>query len=102
MTNASIAVIMILVAAVLVVLFLRYKSGSSERRMMRMMHHYGLDPQIARQGETEAIIKEVRRRCHKCQSEGPCERWLDGKEGGDSSFCPNARIFEELSRMDQA
>ncbi len=102
MTDASIAIFMVLVAVLLVAWFLRYKSGSSERRMMRMMQHYGLDPQIARQGDAEAIIKEVRRRCNKCQSEGYCERWLDGKEGGDSGFCPNARVFEELTRMGQA
>jgi len=98
MGNISIAIIMTVVAFALVMWFLRYKSHASERRMMRMMQHHGLDPQIAKQGDTESIIREIRRRCSRCQVEGHCERWLDGKEKGDGSFCPNARVFEELAR----
>lgn len=98
MSTVSIGIIMMVVAIALVALFLRYKSRTSERRMMRMMQHHGLDPQIARRGDAESIIREIRRRCAKCQFEGHCERWLDGKEKGDSSFCPNARIFDELAR----
>ena len=98
MATVSIAVIMVIVAIALVAWFLWYKAGSSERRMMRMMQHYGLDPQLAKQGDAETIIREVRRRCRKCQFEGHCVRWLDGKEVGTSEFCPNARVFEELAR----
>jgi len=97
-TDVRLALVLVLAAIVLVVSFLRYKSGASERRMMRMMLHYGLDPEIARKGDTETIIKEVRRRCLRCQSEGHCERWLEGKEAGGSDFCPNAKVFEELAR----
>jgi hypothetical protein len=98
MSTVSIGIIMMLVAIALAASFLRYKSRTSERRMMRMMQHHGLDPQIARQGDAESIIREIRRRCSKCQFEGHCERWLNGKESGDGSFCPNARVFEELAR----
>ena len=98
MTDVSIAITMVVVAVVLVAWFLRYKAGSSERRMKRMMQHYGLDPASASQGDVETIIREVRRRCRKCQFEGHCERWLAGKESGTSGFCPNARVFEELTR----
>jgi len=100
MNSFGIAIAMVIAAVALVAWFLRYKSRASERRMMRMMQHFGLDPQIARQGDTESIIREIRRRCSKCQVEGHCERWLDGKEKGDGSFCPNARVFEELARAE--
>jgi len=98
MSNVSIAIVMLIVTIALVTWFLWYKSKASERRMMRMMQHFGLDPQIAREGDAESIIREIRRRCKKCQFEGHCERWLEGKERGDGTFCPNSRVFEELAR----
>jgi len=98
MSDVSIAMVMAVIAVALVLWFRWYKATGSQRRMMRMMQHYGLDPQIARQGDSESIIREIRRRCSRCQVEGHCERWLDGKEKGDGSFCPNARVFEELAR----
>jgi len=97
--DVGIAIVLLIVAAALVAWFLKYKAGSSERRMRRMMLHFGLDPEIAAQGDSESIVREVRRRCRKCQFEGHCERWLDGKESGNGSFCPNSRIFEELARI---
>jgi hypothetical protein len=102
MSDFSIAIILVVVAAVLVWLFLKYKANSSERRMMQMLQRTGLDPAIATGGNTEAIIKEVRRRCRRCESEGPCERWLEGLEKGENDFCPNAEVFEELKRASAA
>lgn len=98
MSTVSIGIFLMLAAVALTAWFLWYKSRTCERRMMRMMQHHGLDPQIAKAGDAESIIREIRRRCAKCQFEGHCERWLDGKEKGDGSFCPNARIFDELAR----
>ena len=98
MSDISIAVTLVIVAAALVFWFLKYKAGSSERRMMQMMQRIGLDPEIATQGDTENIFKEVRSRCRKCQSEGQCEMWLAGAKDGDNVFCPNAEVFEELKR----
>ena len=98
MNDERLALVLLLVAVVLVVWFLRYKAGGSERRMMRMMQHYGLDPEIARKRDPESIVKEIRSRCRRCQSEGHCERWLEGKEAGGSGFCPNAEVFEALAR----
>lgn len=102
MTDVTIAIILVLVGFALVAWFLRYKAGSSERRMMQMLQRVGLDPDIVAQGDSETIIREVRRRCRKCQSEGPCERWLAGEKEGDNLFCPNAQVFEELKRAGQA
>ena len=101
MFDISIAVILVVVAAVLVTWFLKYKAGTSEIRMMRMLQCAGLDPEFARQADTETIIGEVRRRCRKCQSEDLCERWLAGREEGSNIFCPNAQVFEELKRASQ-
>ena len=98
MTDVNIAFILVIAAIVLVVWFLNYKTGSSEKRMLRMLQSAGLDPEIAIQGDTESIIREVRRRCRKCQAEDLCERWLAGLEEGDNYFCPNAQVFEELKR----
>ena len=98
MSDISIAVILVTVAAALVFWFLKYKANSSERRMMQMMQRIGLDPEIAAQGDTESIFKEVRSRCRRCQSEGQCEMWLAGAKEGENVFCPNAQVFEELKR----
>ena len=98
MSDISIAVILVIVAAALVFLFLKYKANSSERRMVRMMQHIGLDPEIVNQGDSESIIKEVRHRCRRCQSEGQCELWLASTDDRANVFCPNAEVFEELKR----
>ena len=98
MSDISIAVILVTVAAALVFWFLKYKANSSERRMMQMMQRIGLDPEIAAQGDTESIFKEVRSRCRRCQSEGQCEMWLAGAKEGENVFCPNAEVFEELKQ----
>ena len=102
MFDITIAIILVVVAIALVAWFLKYKAGTSERRMKEMLQRVGLDLEIANLVDSESIIREVRRRCRKCQSEDLCERWLAGEEGGDNIFCPNAQVFEELNRASQA
>ena len=92
------AIVMMTVSVVLIVWFLRYMVAASGRRMMRMLTRAGVDSEVARHGDTEAIIKDVRSRCLRCRSEGLCDRWLAGKVEGDNSFCPNAQIFRALTR----
>jgi len=96
MTDAYIAIILVVAGVLLVMSFLRYKAGTSEKRMLQMLRTAGLDPEITEYAGSEAIIREVRRRCRKCQSEGLCERWLAGKVEGDNDFCPNAQVFEVI------
>ncbi|NCF62437.1 MAG: hypothetical protein GWP58_06265 [Gammaproteobacteria bacterium] len=98
MFDISIAIILAVVAIALVSWFLRFKTKSSENRMTRMMMHLGLNPDVTGQSDLENIIREVRRSCQKCQSEGVCERWLAGTESGPNDFCPNAQVFEELKK----
>ena len=98
MSDISIAVILVVAAVALVIWFMKFKASSSEKRMMKMLQRSGLDPDIATQGDNENIIREVRRRCRKCQSEGQCEMWLAGAKGGDNDFCANAQVFEELKK----
>jgi hypothetical protein len=92
----GIAIVLVAVAVVLVMWLLRNMATASEKRMMRMLQRVGLDPAIASSGDTESIMKEIRQRCGKCQSESVCERWLAGEEKGENEFCPNAQVFEYL------
>jgi hypothetical protein len=92
----SVAIVMVAVSVALLVWILSYMAAASERRMTRMLRRAGLDPEIAKRGDTEAIINEIRNRCLKCSSEALCERWLAGEEKGNNSFCPNVRVFEML------
>lgn len=92
----SVAILMLAVSIALIAWIGRSMRAASERRMMRMLKRAGLDPEIATQPDTEAVIKEVRRRCQKCQSKRFCERWLAGEEKGGPGFCPNARVFAYL------
>ena len=62
----------------------------------------GLDPTIASSGDAELIMQEVRTRCRHCAAEDKCERWLQGREEGDSAFCPNHRVFERLGKYSGA
>jgi hypothetical protein len=94
----GVAIIMLAVSVALVVWFSRYLAAASGRRMMHMLTRAGVDPEVARHGDTEAIIQDVRRRCQRCRSEDLCDRWLAGKVEGDNSFCPNAQIFRILTR----
>jgi uncharacterized protein DUF6455 len=93
----GVAIVMVAVSAALIVWFARSMAAASGRRTMQMLTRAGVDPEIARHGDTEAIIRDVRRRCIRCRSEGLCERWLAGKVEGDHSFCPNAQIFRTLT-----
>ena len=91
-------VVMLVIAAGMVIAWQRYRTRSSERRMLGMLTRMGLDPTIITSGDIETIMKEVRSRCRQCAVEGHCERWLRGEETGDNSFCPNHRVFEILGR----
>jgi hypothetical protein len=94
----GVAIIMVAVSVALVVWFSRYMAAASGRRMMHMLTRAGVDPEVAKHGDTEAIIQDVRSRCRRCRSEDLCDRWLAGKVEGDNSFCPNAQIFRILTR----
>lgn len=97
MPNELLIAFLLLLAAILaVILFMRYKRSNTERRMMSMLERQGLDPEIAREGDTKAIVDAVRQRCSRCQSEAVCERWLAGETGGENDFCPNAEVFKAL------
>jgi hypothetical protein len=96
MLDISITVILATLAITLVAWFLKYKSNTSDRRLNRMMRRLGLDPDNLDQEATQTIISEVRSRCRRCQTEARCERWLEGIEVGENTFCPNARVFEVL------
>jgi hypothetical protein len=91
-----IAFIMVVAAVILTGLFLKYKAHAAQRRLRGMLEHCGVDPGIIDSGDVSAIMREVRRRCQKCQNEDVCERWLAGQEPGGNSFCPNAHTFEYL------
>ncbi len=92
------AILMMAVSIALIVWFFRYLAAASGRRTMQMLTRAGVDPEVARRGDTEAIIQDVRRRCVRCQAEDLCDRWLAGKVEGDHSFCPNAQIFRALPK----
>jgi len=92
-----IATLLLVAALGMVILFIRYKRSNTKRRMMAMLKRAGLDPEIARQGDTRAVIDAIRKRCGMCQAEDICERWLAGEIEGDNDFCPNAEVFKTLA-----
>ena len=94
----GVATLMVAVIVALLVWFFRYQATVSARRMMQMLTRAGVDPEVARQGNVEAIMQDVSRRCQNCRSEALCDRWLAGKAEGDNNFCPNAPIFRMLAR----
>jgi hypothetical protein len=102
LVEIGVAISMVAVSVALVVWFSRYVATASDRRMMHMLTRAGVDPEVARHGDTEAILEDVRRRCGRCRFEGLCDRWLAGKVEGDNSFCPNAQIFRTLRRTSAA
>ena len=94
-----VALTMLAVSAILIFWFLRFKAGGSEKRMTRMMKRKGLDVDTTRLDDPvlKDIIRDVRARCRKCQSEDYCERWLSGEVEGENTFCPNANVFRQLA-----
>ena len=103
--EAYLPVFAILAGVVIAVAMFSHMKSASAGRMTRMMERVGLDPIIATRTYpktldhplTEAIMKRARQRCRGCQSEGLCERWLDGAVKGANSFCPNAETFRVLA-----
>ena len=96
--NILIGVLMVGVGLALTAWYFGYLGASSESRMLRMLKRAGVDPEIARRNDKKSIIKDVRSRCRKCQSEAQCERWLAGDTGEENTFCPNHRIFSKLAK----
>ena len=92
----GVAIVMMAVTIALIVSLSKYMAAASARRMMHMLARAGVDPEVARSGDAEAIMRDVRGRCSRCRSEDLCERWLVGKVEGDNDFCPNAPIFRAL------
>ncbi len=76
--------------------FRRTEAAGSARRTMSMITRVGIDRGIvtSKDPQTGTIMGETRRRCRKCPREDLCERWLAGKVGGSSDFCPNEAVFE--------
>ena len=62
----SVAIVMVAVSVALVVWFSRYVAAVSGRRMVRMLTLAGVDPEVARRGDIEEIMQDVRKRCGRC------------------------------------
>lgn len=92
----SIAIVMVAVGFALVVSFVRYCEARSAIRMLHMLGHAGVDPEVVVDDSSQPVIQDARKRCGACPSEDLCDRWLAGKLKGDSSFCPNTPILRML------
>jgi hypothetical protein len=87
------------IAIFLVLGFLKFKAAGSNRRLQSMLAQAGVDPRAARSGSAEAITKEIRARCARCQNEDVCERWLAGTVQGGNEFCPNAALLNAVAEL---
>ena len=94
----GVASLMVAVSVTLIVWFSRHMAAASGSRMMHMLMRAGMDGEDGKQGDTAAIIQDVRSRCRRCPSEDLCDRWLAGSVEGDNSFCPNAQLFRALTK----
>lgn len=97
MFQIGVAILMVAVIVALFVWLSRNMAALSEGRRMKMLARAGVDPELAKRGDNEAIMRDVRSRCGKCRAEELCDRWLDGRVDGDNEFCPNAQIFRGLT-----
>ena len=93
----GVAITLVSTTIVLVAWFLYYKASGTKRRMRSMLVRAGLDPSIETDADKKMVIKGIRKRCKKCQTEDVCERWLANEISGGNDFCPNAEVFELLS-----
>jgi hypothetical protein len=92
------AVLMVGVVLTLIIATRRYMAYASERRMLSMLECAGINVADISGSDTETIMREIRQRCRTCATEDVCERWLAGEVVGGNSFCPNAKVFETLSK----
>ncbi len=99
--DITLAVFMVLIAAALVLWFERTEAVATLTRMVRMMARAGLDARIIAEGRpvARAVMRDARTRCGRCSCEDKCERWLEGEIEGANTFCPNARVFDMLTKM---
>jgi len=101
-TQVSMALVLLAIAGIGVWAYIDYLHAGSELRLQGMLRRMGLDPQIASQQDLEATFRAIRSRCHNCQAEDLCERWLDGKISGANRFCPNRKVFRQLAERARA
>lgn len=103
MDPLRIGVAIFLVCAVVVgVLWLRARDAkASTRRREAMMKRIDFNPKLLSLHDplTRTVGGQVRRQCAKCTHEDYCERWLAGAIKGSNGFCPNAKMFEKLSKV---
>jgi hypothetical protein len=97
-TQVIAAILMVIIAIGLILTWRRYQATNAERRRMAMLASLGLDPALVSTGDMPTIMRDVRNRCERCQSEDVCERWLRGEETGGNEFCPNAKVFDILQK----
>lgn len=91
-----VAAAMTALALFLVWRYVQYKRAGSDRRLAAMLVWAGVSPAVTA-GESNAVMKNLRRRCRRCQKEGVCERWLAGELRGGNEFCPNAPTMAALA-----
>jgi hypothetical protein len=90
------AIALIAVAATAVAWFLRYKARASDRRLVSMLKHAGVNPAITESNDAAAIIREIAGDA-AAASPRTCQRWLAGGRVGSNDFCPNAQALEPLA-----
>jgi hypothetical protein len=99
LSQGVLGLVLAAIAILLVLSFLKFKATGSKRRLQSMLARAGVDPRVARSGNTESITKEIRARCARCQNEDLCERWLAGAVQGGNEFCPNAALLSALAEL---
>ena len=99
LSQVVLGLVLAAIAIFLVLRFLKFKAAGANRRLQSMLARAGVDPRVARSGNTESITKEIRARCARCQNEDVCERWLAGTVQGGNEFCPNAALLNTLAEL---
>ncbi|MBT4888583.1 MAG: hypothetical protein HON65_03405 [Rhodospirillales bacterium] len=97
--NLALAIGMVMMIAVLFGWARRTGTTASVRRMMNMMARVRVDPRVSTDTDPDVmyLMKNARRRCVKCPSEGLCEKWLAGEVKGANTFCANASLFKKMA-----
>lgn len=70
---------------------------SADWRLRRMAKRKDLNIDTLKDPEGQ-IVEMAKARCTSCDSLDICEKLLTSEAGSDDSFCPNAKLFTQLSK----
>ena len=97
----TVAIYLAVVVSLILSIFHWRKSHATDSRLRRMMESCGIDRETVENAEQllKINMRVIRDRCRHCPATGLCDLWLNEEAATSNSFCPNAPVFRDASKL---